>query len=65
MSLGYHGSYFLCMVWHCESYHAKLRATWQKNTEGFGKKINDISEDTVIDLDGAEEEGCVKTLGSM
>lgn len=29
------------------------------NTKGFGKKINDISEDTLVDLDGAQEKGCV------
>lgn len=29
------------------------------NIEGFGRKRNGITEDTVIDLDWVHEEGCV------
>lgn len=34
------------------------------NTKGFGKKINYITEDTVVDLDGAQKKTC-KSLGTV
>lgn len=33
------------------------------NTKGFRRKINYITENTVVDLDGAQEKGCVNPQG--
>lgn len=33
------------------------------NMKGFRRKINYITENTVVDLDGAQEKGCVNPRG--
>lgn len=58
MSLGYCESYFLgwCDTVKVTMQSSELRGR-KTNTEGFGKKINDITEDTVICLDMVKKRG--------